>query len=261
MDEIYEALKAAIEREEAVALATLVAGESIGAKLLVYSDGRRLGSLGEPTLDDLVARDVLELLPQGRAETRGYTLPGGRPLEIYLESYLPQRRLVIVGAVHTAIPLVSFARELGYHTTVVDARGFFATRERFPHADELIVGWPDEVLERLPLGLQTDLVILSHDPKFEDPTLAVALRRPLGYIGAMGSRKTSAERNQRLRQAGFSDEQIARIHAPIGLEIGARTPAEVAIAILAEIIAVRSGRDPRRLAAPGAARPPSAGTT
>ncbi len=246
MATIYEHLTRAIAEEEPVALATLVQGEPLGARLLVYEGDRQEGSLGSSELDRAVAADAREMLPRGAVETRTYVRPDGAEVDVYIESYLPPRRLVVVGAVHTAIPLVAFAKELGYHTTVIDPRGLFATRERFPHADELIEAWPDEALARLPLGPQTDIVMLAHDPKFEDPAMEVALRSRAGYIGAMGSKKTSAERNERLRQAGFTEEQIDRIHGPIGLNIGAKSPAEVAISILAEIIAVRSGKDPRR---------------
>lgn len=250
----YEELTQAIEQDEPVAMATLVRGEPLGAKLLVYIDGRRSGSLGDAALEELVARDAAEMLPAATTEIRGYTRPDRSEVEVYIESYLPPRRLVIVGAVHTAIPLERWARDLGYHTTVVDARELFATRERFPEADELIVAWPDEALSKLPLGPQTDIVLLAHDPKFEDPAMEVALRSRAGYIGAMGSKKTSAERNERLRAAGFSDEQISRIHGPIGINIGARSPEEIAISILAEIIAVRHGKDPRL---PGAGLAPA----
>ncbi|MFS8531837.1 XdhC family protein [Sphaerobacter thermophilus] len=246
MSATFQELRDAINQEIPVALATVVAGGQVGAKLLVYEDGRRSGSLGNPELDARVAADALELLPRGQAETRTYTLDDATTADVYIESHRPPRRMIIVGAVHTAIPLERFARELGYHTIVVDAREFFATRERFPDAGELIVGWPDEVLSQLPLGPETDIVLLSHDPKFEDPALEVALRSRAGYIGAMGSKKTSAERNERLRAAGFTEEQIARIHGPIGINIGARTPGEIAVSILAEIIAVRRGRDPRQ---------------
>lgn len=246
MAAFFQELRDAIAQDVPVALATVVAGGEVGAKLLVYEDGRRSGSLGHAELDARVAADALEMLPLGQTETRTYPLEGGPEAEVYIESYRPPRRMVIVGAVHTAIPLERFARDLGYYTIVVDAREFFATRERFPDAHELIVGWPDEALAKLPLGPETDVVLLSHDPKFEDPALEVALRSRAGYIGAMGSKKTSAERNERLRAAGFTDEQIDRIHGPIGINIGARSPEEIAISILAEIIAVRRGRDPRR---------------
>lgn len=246
MNGYYDLIQQAIRDEDPLAVATVVAGEPLGGKLLVYDDGRRHGSLDDAALDEQVAADALELLAKGRLETRSYARPDGSTVDVYIESYLPPRRMVIVGAVHTAIPLEKFARELGYYTIVVDAREFFATRERFPDANELIVAWPDEALAKLPLGPQTDVVMLAHDPKFEDPAMQVALRSRAGYIGAMGSKKTSEERNQRLLAAGFTEEDIARIHGPIGIHIGARSPGEIAISILAEIIAVRSGRDPRR---------------
>jgi xanthine dehydrogenase accessory factor len=126
---------------------------------------------------------------------------------------------------------------------VVDARSAFATRERFPHADELIVAWPDEVLERIGLNPSTSLAVLTHDPKFDEPTLKVALAQQVGYIGAVGSRKTKEERDERLRRQGITDEQIKRIHGPIGLNIGADSPEEMALAIMAEIVATRHSKD------------------
>jgi xanthine dehydrogenase accessory factor len=243
---MFEKLRTAIQHEDPVAMATIVLGEGLSAKLLLHFDGSVDGSLGNAELDQLVLSDAGEMLPGDRTETRSYTLADGSQYDVYIESYLPPRRLVVVGAVHTAIPLVSFAKELGYHTTVVDARGLFASRERFPHADELIEAWPDEALARLPLGPETAIVMLAHDPKFEDPAMLVALKSRAGYIGAMGSRKTSEERNRRLVASGFSEEQVARIHGPVGINIGAREPGEVAVSILAEIIAVRRGHDPHK---------------
>ena len=243
---MFEKLRTAIQQEDPVALATIVRGESLGAKLLFHFDGSSAGSLGNDELNQRVLADAREMLPGDRTETRSYTLADGSEYDVYIESYLPPRRLVVVGAVHTAIPLVMFAKELGYHTTVIDARGLFASRERFPHADELIEAWPDEALAKLPLGPETAIVMLAHDPKFEDPAMNVALKSRAGYIGAMGSRKTSEERNRRLVEAGFTEEQVARIHGPIGINIGARDPGEVAVSILAEIIAVRRGRDPHK---------------
>ncbi|MDW7981336.1 MAG: XdhC/CoxI family protein [Thermomicrobium sp.] len=241
-DEVLTALRRALHEEEAVVSATLVRGDPLGAKLLLFEDGRRLGSLGASELDDVVASDAVPFLQRGGAETRTYRLQDGREVEVFLEAHLPPRHLVVVGAVHIAIPLVAMAKELGYRTTVIDAREFFATKERFPHADQLIVAWPDEALAQIRITPQTDIVILAHDEKFEDPALHVALRSRAGYIGAIGSRKTSQQRLERLRRAGFSDEELTRLHAPIGLDIGAKTPAEIAVSILAEIIAVRRGR-------------------
>ncbi len=243
---MFEHLRDYIQREEPVALATIVNGDHVGAKLLLRDSGDVEGSLQNDELDERVISDAREMLPLERTETRGYTLADGREFQVYIESFLPPRRLVVVGAVHIAIPLVSFAKELGYHTTVIDARGLFASRDRFPHADELIEAWPDEALSTLPLGPETAIVMLAHDPKFEDPAMEVALKSRAGYIGAMGSRKTSEERNARLISSGFTQEQVDRIHGPVGINIGAREPGEVAVSILAEIIAVRRGRDPRR---------------
>ena len=243
---MFEHLRDLIQQEEPVALATVVSGDFIGAKLLLRDSGDVEGSLDNDELDEMVISDARQMLPLERTETRSYRLADGREVEVYIESYLPPRRLVVVGAVHIAIPLVSFAKELGYHTTVIDARGLFASRDRFPHADELIEAWPDEALSTLPLGPETAIVMLAHDPKFEDPAMEVALKSRAGYIGAMGSRKTSEERNARLLASGFTQEQVERIHGPVGINIGAREPGEVAVSILAEIIAVRRGRDPRR---------------
>lgn len=240
----YDELRTAIEDEQAVAMATLIDGEPLGAKLLVYGDGHRSDSLGDVELDESVAEAVSELLPDGKAEIREFTR-SGETVQVYIESYLPPRRMVIIGAVHTAIPLERWSRDLGYTTIVIDAREFFATPERFPEAGELIVGWPDEALSGLKIDPQTDIVVLSHDAKFEDPALEVALQSQAGYIGAIGSKKTSTERLVRLREKGFTDEQLDRIHGPIGLNLGGRSPEEVAISILAEIIAVRHGKDPK----------------
>lgn len=244
---MFDKLRIAIQQEEPVAMATVVNGANLGAKLLLHFDGAFDGSLGSPELDRLVASDAAEMLPGDKSDTRNYILESGESFDVYIESYLPPRRLVVVGAVHIAIPLVSFAKELGYHTTVIDARALFASDERFPHADELIEAWPDEALSKLPLGPETAIVMLAHDPKFEDPAMDVALKSRAGYIGAMGSRKTSEERNKRLIESGkFTAEEVARIHGPVGINIGARDPAEIAISILAEIIAVRRGRDPHK---------------
>jgi xanthine dehydrogenase accessory factor len=240
--EVFAALRQALVEEEAVVGATVVSGEPLGAKMLVFEDDRTVGSLGTPELDAAVRNDARAFFQAGEAGIRSYRLADSSEVEVYLEAHLPPRHLVVVGAVHIAIPLVAMAKELGYRTTVIDAREFFATRERFPHADQLIVAWPDEALAQLKITPQIDIVILAHDEKFEDPALHVALRSRAGYIGAIGSRKTSQQRLERLRRAGFTDQELARIHAPIGIDIGAKTPAEIAVSILAEIIAVRRGR-------------------
>ncbi len=249
MSGIHDQLLAAIEQEQGALLATQMSGDKPGAKLLLLDDGTSQGQLVPEALDQQVRADVQSMLNTGEATSRSYEVDGAT-VDVYLESHLPPRRMVIVGAVHTAIHLVAFAREFGCHTTVVDAREMFATRERFPHADELLIGWPDEIMPDLNLGPQTDIVMLAHDPKFEDPAMEVALKSRAGYIGAMGSKNTSAARDERLKARGFSDEQIARIHGPVGLNLGGKTPPEIAISIMAEIVAVRRGKDQRASSSP-----------
>ncbi len=250
MAEIYETLKASLAQERPVALATLVGGTGTpGAKLLVFSDGTTQGTLGSAALDARAASDARDMIWRAENKTITYApesheeaLAGAA--EVFIESFPPPHKLVIVGAGHIAIPLTTFGKTLGYRVIVIDARAAFATRERFPHADEVICEWPDEVLgKQIPLHVATAAAVLTHDPKFDEPTLRVLLNSEVGYIGAIGSRKTSQERNERLRQQGITDEQIARIHAPIGLNIGAVSPEEMALAIMAEIIAARHGRE------------------
>jgi len=249
MAEIYETLKASLAEERAVALATLTGGSGpLGAKLLILADSMQ-GTLGDAAFDERVAADAREMLWRGEAKTITYppepddaTRSGAS--DVFIECFPPSPKLVIVGAGHIAIPLTIFAKTLGYRVVVVDARAVFATRERFPHADEVICEWPDEVLgRRIPLHVATAATVLTHDPKFDEPSLRLLLDSEVSYIGAIGSRKTSQERNERLRQQGVTDEQLARVHAPIGLNIGAVAPEEMALAIMAEIVAVRHGRE------------------
>ena len=247
MAEIYEMLKASLAEERAVALATLVDGPGVpGAKLLILPEGIQ-GTLGNISLDERVTKDAREMIGRAENKTITYEPESGAAVaanaEVFIETFPPPHKVVIVGAGHIAIPLTTFAKTLGYRVIVVDARATFATRERFPHADEVICEWPDEALTRIPLHVATATAVLTHDPKFDEPTLRVLLNSDVGYIGAIGSRKTSLERNERLRQQGVSDEQLARIHAPIGLNIGAVAPEEMALAIMAEIVAARHGRE------------------
>jgi xanthine dehydrogenase accessory factor len=166
---------------------------------------------------------------------------------LFVESIHPAPRVVVVGAVDTAEALCRMARTLGWRTAVVDPRGKFATPERVPSAEELVVAWPDAAYPALALEPADHLVVLTHDAKIDDPALSLALQAGVGYVGALGSRRTQEKRNERLRASGCDDEQVGRIHGPVGLDIGAHTPAETAVAILAEIVAYRSGRGGRRL--------------
>jgi xanthine dehydrogenase accessory factor len=247
MSTLFETLEDLLHQEKGVAVATVVRGpDHIGAKLLVLPGKKMDGTLGNATLDALVVEDAERAIWNGDAGTHTYTIEeetGALAFDVFIEGFPPPPTLIIVGAGHIAIPLTTFAKTLNYRVVVVDARAAFATRERFPHADELIVEWPDEVLEKMDLNPSTSIAVLTHDPKFDEPTLQVILNREVGYIGAIGSRKTSEERSERLKQAGVTDEQLGRIHGPIGLNIGAAAPEEMALAIMAEIVATRHGKD------------------
>jgi xanthine dehydrogenase accessory factor len=241
----FAALRDAINDEIPAATAKVVSGQDAGSELMIVYPDRILGGLGSPAADEEAGRLLQTMLRDG-----GTSLIEIDGRQVFLESHLPPPHLVVIGAVHIAIPLVTFGQTLGYRTTVIDARAQFATDERFPHADRLIEAWPDEALTQLNLHPGVAAVCLAHDPKFEDPAMEVLLRSDVGYIGAVGSRATSAERRERLKATGFSDEQLDRIHGPVGLNIGGKTPEEIALSIMAEIVAVRRGRDPRAAVAP-----------
>ncbi len=247
MSGLYEELKGLLHEERGAALATVVRGEkNVGAKALVFPNKTMHGTLGNEALDALVVEDAERAIWSGEAGTRTYAVEDlGEALafDVFIEGFPPPPTLIIVGAGHIAIPLVTFAKTLNYRVVVIDARSAFGTKERFPLADELIVAWPDEVLEKMDLYPSTSVAVLTHDPKFDEPTLKVVLSREIGYIGAVGSRKTKEERDERLREQGLSEEQIRRIHGPIGLNIGATSPEEMALAIMAEIVATRHGKD------------------
>jgi xanthine dehydrogenase accessory factor len=246
---IYEVLRDAVRAEEPVALATVVAGPdaAVGRTMLVRPGREPLGSLGDPDLDRVVARDAAGELAAGRTGTRHYGPRGEarqQEVTVFIESFAPPPRMVIFGAVDFTAALVKVAKILGYRVTVCDARSVFATPRRFPHADEVVCEWPDRYLARAgkELGPRDAVCVLTHDPKFDVPALVAALDTEVGYLGAMGSRRTHADRVARLREAGVDEAGIRRIMAPIGLDIGARTPEETAISICAEIIALRTGR-------------------
>ena len=247
MSRLFEELEELIHREKGTALATIVRGEThVGAKLLVLPDRTAHGTLGSPALNAQVIADAERAIWTGEARTRTYTVEsetGAQAFDVFIEGFPPPPLLVIIGAGHIAIPLTIFAKTLNYRVVVVDARSAFATRERFPMADELIVAWPDEVLEQMDLNPSTSVVVLTHDPKFDEPSLKVVLSREVGYVGAVGSRKTREERDERLKKQGLTDEQLRRIHGPIGLNIGAESPEEMALAIMAEIVATRHHKD------------------
>jgi xanthine dehydrogenase accessory factor len=176
------------------------------------------------------------------------------PVTVFLEVFPPRPRLIVFGGVHVAVALVRLARELGYRTIVADGRAAFANRERFPDADEIVVAWPEEAFERIGLDRSSYVAVLTHDPKFDEPALAIALRSPARYVGAIGSRRTQAARRERLRAAGVTDEELERLRGPIGLDLGGRGAAEIALAILAEMTALRFGGSGRPMASGAAER-------
>ncbi len=239
---LLRSLEAAIAQRQPVATATVMDGPLVGAKLLVAQEGAIVhGTSGDAAADNALATLAADMLRERRTEERAVALAGNNA-RVFVESYLPPPSLVVIGAAHIAIPLTQMAQGLGFDVTLIDAREWFLTEERFPHVARRILAWPDKGLAQVPLDTETYLVILSHDPKFERPALMYALPFPLRYIGAIGSRKTHADRIATLRAEGVGEDDLARIHAPIGLDIGAVTPEEVAISILAEMLAVRAGR-------------------
>jgi len=229
-----------IEQKQLSALVTVVSGPAFGNKLLIWPDGRQSGDLGSL---DLNAQAAAACIACWRTHSPVLASLSGEAegSEIFIDVFTPPLRLVIVGAVHIAIPLVTIAKTMGFHTTVIDARSAFATRERFPHVDQLIKGWPADALRNLHPDEATYVVCLSHDDKLDNPALQVALASKARYVGALGSRKTHAGRLLALREMGVAEESLARIHAPVGLHLGARYPEEIALAVMAEIIAVRHG--------------------
>src|SRR5947209_8992998 len=219
---------------------TVLEGAAPGAKLLVEADGARSGSLGAPELDDDAARVAGELLWTDTSERRG---------PLFFDITAPAPRLILFGAVDIAAPLCSLARTAGWRPYVVDPRGRFATPERFPDAEEVVAAWPEEAFARLGgIDPATSIVVLTHDPKLDDAALTVALLSPAGFIGAMGSRRAQAARRERLLAAGFGDEELEQMSAPVGLDLGAIAREETALSILAEVIAARHGREGGRLA-------------
>src|SRR5262249_46195152 len=225
------------------ALTTLIEGAEVGAKLLLLEDGTRDGSLGDPGLDEVAAAKAE---PAMWSETSELYEHDGKTL--FVDVVAPPPRLIVFGAVDFAGQLAAAAKLAGWRAFVVDPRKRFATAERFPEAERVIAAWPDKALEELGgIDRATSIAVLTHDPKLDDAVLKIALRSDVQYIGAMGSRRAQAKRRERLLAEGLTDEELGRLSAPIGLDIGALTAAETAISIMGEITAVRRGRDGGRL--------------
>ncbi|MGW7298755.1 XdhC family protein [Streptomyces sp. NPDC054829] len=244
---ITAALEAAAAGRPA-ALARVVAGPAdlMGRALLIGTEpGSYDGGFGaHPELDRTIAAEAGAFLDAGRTGTLEIGEQGSRcgaPLTVLVESSVPPPRMIVFGAIDFASALVRIGKFLGYHVTVCDARPVFATKSRFPEADEIVVDWPHRYLERTEVDARTVLCVLTHDAKFDVPLLQLALRLPVAYVGAMGSRRTHLDRNKRLREVGVTDLELARLRSPIGLDLGARTPEETALSIASEIVANRRG--------------------
>jgi len=246
VEEVWQVVREAVQSERPAALAIgLTPDALLGRKLALVGEDSCVGSL-DSELDAQVLAEARGLLLNAGA--RVLTFPWrGEEATVFIETFLPPPQLYIVGATHTAVALCRMAKGLGFRVSVIDARSVFATEERFPEADELLHAWPDDVLDESRLDGYAFVVSLTHDPKFDLPTLARALRSDVRYIGALGSRVTHEKRKAALREQGFSDDELARIHAPIGLDLGGRSPQEIALAILAEMTAVRYGKEARPL--------------
>jgi xanthine dehydrogenase accessory factor len=237
--EVYDQLQEEMQAGRALAVATVVQGKPdlVGFQMLIKRDGTPQGSI-HPELDRQVIEKAKKAISEGRSQKIKAATGQEEDQEIFIEVMEPQPRLIIVGGVHTAIALTGMAKILGYQTIVIDPRRAFGSPERFPNVDRLIKAWPDEAFEDVEINEKTAIAMLTHDPKIDDPALKVALSSPAFYIGALGSPTTQAKRRQRLLEAGFSKDQIQRLHGPIGMELGSNTPEEIALAIMAEIVAV-----------------------
>jgi xanthine dehydrogenase accessory factor len=252
MGDLLSRWHAALAEQSPAAVATVIRGPegSLGGKILVSPEDYT-GTAGNAELDKAVVETARGLLEGGRTETVHLGPHGQRRMEdvtVFVQSFAPPPRMYVFGAIDFASAVARVGKFMGYRVIVCDARAVFATRERFPSADEIVVAWPDEYLKTAEVDGRSVITVLTHDPKFDVPVLKEALRTPAGYVGAMGSRRTHDNRTARLKEEGVTDEQLARISSPIGLDIGARTPEETAIAIAAEIVALRTGHSGGRLA-------------
>lgn len=245
LGEIYRELIACLDRRELVVLSTVVEGRGQGNELLIWPRGETLGDLGSPRLNQRAALYAEQIAPTFQSGRKSFRWDD-HEVDVFFEVYPPPPELIVVGAVHVAIPLIGLAKGLGYRTVVVDPRSAFATKERFPQADEILSTWPEEAFQKIDLHESSYLAVLSHDMKIDLPALAAALRSPARYIGALGSSRTHAKRVKALQAEGFSNEEMGRIHAPIGFDLGGRRAEEIALSIMAEMVAAGHGRPTRK---------------
>lgn len=238
----WASLRRAVQAADPAVLVTGISGPVRARTLLVRPDGTREGTLGSAALDDEAAEAALPLFETGGTDVARVSRPEGEEVELFLEAFLPPPRMAIVGATPVAAALSRFAATLGFAVTVIDPREAFAAPERFPDAGRVLHAWPEEGLEEIGLDRYVDVVVLAHDLKLDVPALAAALRAGCRYVGQIGGRRTQGLRREALAEAGFDEEALSRIHGPVGLDIGAETPEEIALSIMAEVVAVRHGR-------------------
>ncbi len=240
---LFEAAAAQVRAALPAAIVTVIGGppDLLGREALVAYPDRMHGALGGG-LDDPARQLAVAGMQSERSCSAVAKTAEGEDVTLFIDVLMPPPVLVMVGGVHIAITLATLAKALGFRTVVIDPRRAFGNLDRFPHVDQLIQAWPDDAFRQVPLTSATAVAMLTHDPKIDDPALKIALNSPVFYIGALGSRKTHEQRRRRLLQEGITPEQLERLHAPIGLDLGGRTPEETALAILAEIVAVRNGR-------------------
>ena len=233
----FQTLRSVLDDEIPAALVTVIGGsdEKVGREILIHGNGEVIAASV-----DGQAVEVVELSMHSLADGKTQRILLEDGIELFIEPLLPPPTLIAVGGVHITIALMELAKTLGYRTVVVDPRKAFGSGQRFPHVDRLIQSWPDEAFQQIPITSNTAVAMLTHDPKLDDPALKIALASPAFYVGALGSRLTQSKRRQRLLEDGLTEEQLDRIHGPIGIAIQARTPEEIALSILAEIVAARN---------------------
>ncbi len=236
--EMFQSARAAADTPGATITVVRGLEQYMGRQALVHEGGEQVGAL-QAGLDETALAQAHKALAEGRSRC----LAAQEGVELFVEVRRPPLTLVVVGGVHIAIPLVAMAEVLGYRTVVVDPRRSFGNVERFPDVDQLLHAWPDRALSELQMDNSTAVAVLTHDPKLDDPALRVALGSPAFYVGALGSRRTNENRRERLLAAGLSAEQLERLRAPIGLDLGGRSPGEIALSVLAEIVAAQHQRE------------------
>ena len=238
--ELFSSLHTVLVEERPAVLVTVVRGpdEVLGGKILVEDNGKIIESFHN-TLDEVPLNLVKETLAQGESRRSMLT----EEIEVFMEVILPPPTLIAVGGVHITIALMALAKTLGYHTVVIDPRDAFGNEKRFPDVDQLIPLWPDEAFQQIPITGSTAIAMLTHDPKLDDISLKIALPSSAFYVGALGSNTTQAKRRKRLLDDGLTEKQLNRLHGPIGLEIDASTPEEIAMSIMAEIVAARNSKN------------------